>query len=80
MKADLAAAYCGVSKSGFLANAGPNCRYPAGSKIGDNRIWYREDLDSALDRLKEGGEPSGDPYDEALNVLDERETHQACRR
>ncbi len=68
MKAPLAAAYCGVSRTKFLHDVGR--KYPRPVKDGRNSLWYREDLDEALDRLREVGAPS-DPFMEALN---DRET------
>jgi len=68
MKADLAAEYCGVSSTKFRSEVAVG-RLPAGILDGGNRLWYREDLDSALDRLKQGGEPSGDPEEEVNEWL-----------
>lgn len=56
MQADLAAAYMGVSRSKFLERVRERV-YPPGYEDGANRLWYLEDLDAALDRLK-GGEVS----------------------
>ena len=76
MQVTLAARYCGVSRSTFLREAGK--RYPYGYRRGGNRVWYREDLDTALDLLKYEGAPS-DPYLEGIekmglgNGVDERE-------
>ena len=73
MQADLAARYCGVSRSTFLRGAGT--RYPDGHLHGSNRIWYKEDLDRKLDLLKNRGAPS-DPYLAAWgdgDGVDERE-------
>jgi hypothetical protein len=66
MQADLAAAYMGVSESKFRTRVRQGV-YPMPYEDGSNRLWYIEDLDKALDRLK--GEPSSsnrDPYAEAL--------------
>ncbi len=71
MKAPLAAAYCGVSRTKFLHDVGR--KYPRPVKDGGNSLWYREDLDDALDCLKDEG-ASSDPFLEALDGLDERET------
>jgi len=64
----MAAAYCGVSKTKFLRDIGK--KYPSPVKDGRNSLWYREDLDEALDRLREAVAPF-DPFMEALN---DRET------
>jgi hypothetical protein len=63
MQAPLAAAYCGVSTTKFLTCVREG-RLPAGYEDGGNRLWYREDLDAALDRLKTGAPPAaaGDPF------------------
>ncbi len=71
MQAPLAAAYCGVSRTKFLHDVGG--KYPKPVKDGRNSLWYIEDLNEALDRLKDGGASSGDPFVEALDGLDERE-------
>ena len=68
MQARMAAAYCGVSKTKFLGDIGK--KYPIPVKDGRNSLWYREDLDEALDLLREVGAPF-DPFLEALN---DRET------
>ncbi len=70
MQAPLAAAYCGVSRTKFLHDVGR--KYPRPVKDGRNSLWYREDLDEALDCLKDKG-ASSDPFMEALDGLDERE-------
>ena len=72
MQADLAAKYCGVSKSKFLTNAGR--KYPKGVRDGGNVLWYREDLDLALDRLKGEGAPSS--WIERLEDVCEAETRK----
>lgn len=63
MQAPLAAAYCGIGVTKFLTQVKAG-RLPAGQQDGGNRLWYREDLDAALDRLKTGAEPAaaGDPF------------------
>ena len=78
MQAAMASGYCGVSRSTFLRLAGT--RYPDGYRHGGNRVWYKEDLDAALDLLKNGGAPS-DPYLDGIekmglgNGVDERGAH-----
>ena len=72
MQAPMAAAYCGISRTKFLYDVGK--KYPRPLKDGRNSLWYREDLDEALDRLK-GDERSSDPYMEALDGLDESEAY-----
>ena len=64
MQAHLAAAYCGISLSKFLKDVG--AKYSQPHKDGHNSLWYREDLDEALDSLKGEVTPS-DPFMEALN-------------
>ncbi len=49
--------------------------YPSPVKDGRNSLWYIEDLNEALDLLKDEGAPSGDPFMEALDGLDQSETH-----
>ncbi len=66
----MAAAYCGVSRTKFLHDVGG--KYPKPIKDGRNSLWYIEDLNEALDLLKDKGAPS-DPFMEALDGLDERE-------
>lgn len=58
MQAPLAAAYCGVSTTKFLAHVGD--KYPRCVKDGGNSLWYIEDLDKALDELKGHSAPSRD--------------------
>ena len=67
MQAPLAAAYCGVSKTKFLRDVGG--KYPRPEKDGRNCLWYREDLDEALDRLRDLRAPF-DPIMEAINDRD----------
>ena len=66
MQANLAAPYCGVSKSTFLSGVKAG-RYAAGVPTGGNMIWYREDLDVSLTALKGIGADTADPFMEALN-------------
>ncbi len=72
MQARLASAYCGVSRTKFLHDVGR--KYPRPVKDGRNSLWYIEDLNEALDLLKNEGAPL-DPFMEALDGLDEGETH-----
>ena len=51
MKADLAAAYCGISQSKFKDGVKAR-RYPQAVRDGGNVLWYLEDLDEAMDRQK----------------------------
>ncbi|WP_201153873.1 hypothetical protein [Rhodothalassium salexigens] len=51
MKAHLAAAYMGVAPSTFHSRVRQG-RYPSGYRNGGNVLWYKEDLDVALDALK----------------------------
>ena len=65
MQADLAAAYCGVSTTKFRAGVAEG-RYPQPYPDGGNRLWYREDLDEALDALKAATFELADPFSAAL--------------
>ncbi len=67
MQAPLAAAYCGVSRTKFLHDVGK--KYPRPVKDGRNSLWYIEDLDEALELLKDEGAPC-DPLMEALHGMD----------
>jgi hypothetical protein len=67
MQADLAAAYMGVSESKFRTRVRQGV-YPRGYADGSNVLWYIEDLDRALDRLKDNPPSSSrDPLMEALD-------------
>jgi len=57
MGVELAAAYVGVSPTKFLEGVGR--KYPKAFKDGGNSLWYREDLDHAVDVEKTGGAQSG---------------------
>lgn len=78
MRKTLAAAYVGgVSPATFdrWIVAG---RMPAGVRCGGAVLWFREDLDAALDVLKAGGPGFAprDPYEAAFDHDDRpRETH-----
>ncbi len=52
----MASAYMGVSPTKF-ADRVKDSAYPPGFADGGNMLWYREDLDACLDRLR-----SGDPH------------------
>ena len=52
MRATLAAAYCGMSRTKFLKRA-----RRLAVEDGGNRLFYREDLDQMLDELKGAGHP-----------------------
>jgi len=67
MPADMAAAFCGVSTSKFLARV-KDGTYPQPYRDGGNRLWYQDELRDAMDRLR--GLPTssaGDPFAEALD-------------
>lgn len=53
MRAPLAAAYCGMSRTKFLKRA-----RGLAVEDGGNRLFYREDLDAMLDAMKGGGQDS----------------------
>jgi len=57
MQADLACAFCGMSKTAFLNRAGTDL--PAGIRDHGNVYWYTDDLQEALDalRLKDSHKP-----------------------
>lgn len=62
MGVGLAAAYCGESISAFYAKFSELATGPKG-----NQRWFIEDLDRALDAIKDGRKAdSGDPYLEGL--------------
>ncbi|HEX9768463.1 MAG TPA: hypothetical protein VGA50_04730 [Kiloniellales bacterium] len=54
MKAATAAAYLDEGLNTFLRRVAAGL-YPPGLALGGNRYWFREDLDAALDRLKQAG-------------------------
>ncbi len=70
MKLDYASAYCDESRNTFLRRVDLGV-YPAGTPLGGNRYWFREDLDESLDKLREtkgpldptGTEPFWDVFD-----------------
>lgn len=73
LSAELAAAYVGVSLSGFAAQVGRI--WPAPARIGRRTLWDRKDLDEAVDRLKRNGGPSPDPLMEAIDGMGPRHAH-----
>ncbi len=58
MQAPFAAAYMGVSKTKFLDGVKAG-HYPKPYHDGSNTLWYIEDLDESLDRLKGNRASSG---------------------
>lgn len=58
LRAALAAAYVGLSETKFRLEVAAG-RLPAPEHDGGNRLWYREELDAALDRRRGGVARSG---------------------
>lgn len=66
LRADLAAAYLGISEAKFRADVAAG-RYPKGMPDGRLRFWYKDDLDAAIDAERAGhGLEDADPYMDAL--------------
>lgn len=66
MSAALAAKYLGISIGKFLNDVKAG-RYPPAAEDGRLRLWFKDDLDAAIDRERAGlGLTTTDPYLEAL--------------
>jgi hypothetical protein len=58
MKLSFACAYVDESETKFLAGVKTG-KWPHGARDGGNVYWFREDLDTALDRLKSADVEAG---------------------
>jgi len=65
MKVDLAAAFVDEGVSTFRKRVEDGI-YPRGKQIGGNIYWFLDDLQAAVNALRDNG-GSSDPFMEALN-------------